>query len=229
MNKDLAQKAISSALSCNWQEAVECNLQILKDTPSDIDALNRLARAYAESGNFKKAKSTAQGVLKIDPFNSIASKSIEKWKKLKKQDLHPSYISMPQTFLEEPGKTKIVSLLHLGSPEVVAELDSGDEVILNTHSHRVSVNVQDGKYIGRLPDDLSARLRKLIQLGNEYKVFIKSSLSQDVKVFIREVKRAKNLADIPSFSPEKIDYITFTPPELVHKKEDVVSDMEDEE
>ncbi|OGM21081.1 hypothetical protein A2714_01995 [Candidatus Woesebacteria bacterium RIFCSPHIGHO2_01_FULL_38_9] len=228
MNKDLAQKAISSALSGNWQEAIEANLQILKDNPNDIDALNRLARSYAESGNFKKAKATAQEVLKIDPFNSIATKSIEKWKRLKKQDVHPSYISMPQTFLEEPGKTKIVSLLYLGSPKAIAELDSGDEVLLNTHSHRVSVNIQDGKYIGRLPDDLSARLRKLIQLGNEYKVFVKSCQTQDVKVFIQEVKRAKNLSDVPSFSPEKIDYITFTPPELVHKKEDVVADMEEE-
>jgi hypothetical protein len=35
----------------------------------------------------------------------------------------------------------------------------------------------------------------------------------------------KKLADIPSFSSEKIEYISFTPPELVHNKEDFVSQL----
>lgn len=229
MDSDLAQEAISQALSGNWDQAVKINKFILTQEPNDIDALNRLARAYAELGNLDKAKKTCQKVLKIDPFNSIATKAQIKWKELKKGDTYTSRPVSPVVFLEEPGKTKIVSLLHLGSSKILAKLDSGDEVQLSTHSHRVCVMGDDGKYIGKLPDDLSAKLRKLIKMGNEYQVFIKSIDKNDTKVFIRETKRSKKLSDVPSFQTEKFDYIPFTPPELVHKKEEIVREIEVDE
>ncbi|KKR29029.1 MAG: hypothetical protein UT61_C0037G0002 [Candidatus Woesebacteria bacterium GW2011_GWA1_39_8] len=229
MNTDLAQEAISLALSGNWQGALKINEEILKENPSDVDALNRLARAYSETGNFRKAKETAQKVLKIDPFNTIATKSIEKWKGLKKGETYSQKPSNPHYFLEEPGKTKILTLIHAGSPKVLAKLDSGDEIHLNTHSHRVCVQTVNGKYIGRLPDDLSARLRKLIQLGNTYQVIVKSVNTHEAKIFIRETYRAPSLKDVPSFSAERIDYVSFTPPELVHKKEEVVEALHQDE
>lgn len=229
MNTDLAQEAITKALICEWDEAVKINRQILDKDPTDVDALNRLARALAEQGDFKKAREVAQKVLKVDPFNTIATKAVIKWKNVQNGGVTSSTPTMAQLFLEEPGKTKIVPLLHLGGTKILANLDAGDEVQLNTHSHRVPVLSSDGKYIGRLPDDLSARLRNLINLGNEYRVFIKSVNNCDVRVFIRETKRAEKLKDIASFSAEKIDYISFTPPELVHKKEEVLTLTEEED
>lgn len=226
---DLAQQAILGALNCEWEKAVGINKKIIKENPTDIDALNRLARAYAELGKFNQAKKTAKKVTTIDPFNTIATKSLSKWKNMRKGKAFSSTPAETHSFLEEPGKTKIVCLLHLGSTSVLANLDAGDEVSLNTHSHRVSVNATNGKYIGRLPDSLSSRLRKLIKMGNEYQVFIKSTTCDEVKIFIKEVKRSPKLADIPSFSGEKIDYISFTPPELVHKKEDLLNSSNDDE
>ena len=229
MKDDLAQKAVSLALSGNWEDALLVNKKILQDNLRDVDALNRQARAYAELGKLSKAKACAKKVLKIDPFNTIALKSLEKWKELKRGEALTSTPTSPQTFLEEPGKTKILSLIHLGDYKVIAKLDSGDEITLNTRSHRISALSNDGKYIGRLPDDLSARLKKLIKLGNEYLAFIKFANAKEVRVFIRETKRARKLADIPSFSTEKIEYVSFTPPELVHKKEIYESEAEEEE
>lgn len=226
--KQLAQQAVSFALKGNWEKALKVNKAILKQNPSDIDALNRLARAYAELGDMKQARVTARKTIKIDPYNSIAKKCLAKWKALKKGETFTSSPSSANAFLEEPGKTKLVSLLHLGSKKILAKLDAGDEVNINTHAHRVSIVTAGGDYIGKLTDDLSARLRKLIKYGNEYKAFIKSVDTQEVKIFLREVKRSPKLADIPSFSAEKIDYISFTSPELVHKKSDV-SGTEDEE
>lgn len=228
MISDIAQEAVSAALEGRWEDALEINKKILKDNSRDVEALNRLARAYAELGELARARATAKKVIKIDPFNSIATKALEKWKGLKRGETLKSGPSAPQLFLEEQGKTKIVPLLHLGDTKVLKKLDAGDEVKLNPHKHRVSVTTQHGKYIGRLPDDLSARIRRLIKHGNRYQVLIKSSRSSDVKVFIRETKKAKALADIPSFSTERIDYISFTRPELVHKKEDLTVE-EDEE
>jgi len=229
MDSDLAQEAISAALNGNWEQAKDINEKIVDDDADNADALNRLARAYAELGNLQKAKSTCQKVLKVDPFNTIALKSLEKWKTLKKGDTYVSRPSQPQTFLEEPGKTKVVSLLFLGDPKLLAKLDTGDEVLLDTHSHRVSITTSDNKYVGRVPDDLSARLRKLTKLGNEYKAFVKSVSTNDIKVFIRETKRIKKLADVPSFPGEKIDYVSFTPPELIHKRSEDSSAQDDSE
>ena len=91
------------------------------------------------------------------------------------------------------------------------------------------VQTEDGKYIGRLPDDLSARLRKLIELGNKYQVIVKSVNTHEVKILIRETFRVPSLKDVPSFSTERVDYVSFTPPELVHNKNELQIDDESEE
>ncbi|KKU12127.1 MAG: hypothetical protein UX19_C0006G0003 [Candidatus Woesebacteria bacterium GW2011_GWA1_45_8] len=230
MDIDLAQRAISAALSGNWKDALKFNLQIVSDNPKDIDALNRLARCYAELGQVKRAVLTCEKALKIDPFNSIAVKSHKKWKTLKSgEKTNGQVVSSPELFLEEPGKTKLVYLLHVGDHKTLATLDCGDEVRLNPKSHRIPVLTQEGRYIGRLPDDLSARLRKLIEAGGIYKILIKSVDPKEVGVFIREVKKAESLKDLASFPAEKIDYASFTPPELVHKKGLVPTAVEEEE
>ena len=229
MKDTLTQQAVASALSGDWRKAHDLNKLILKESPNDVDALNRLARAHAELGDLEKARKTAKKVLKIDEFNTIAKKSLKKWKGLKKGDTITSGPSSAKAFLEEPGKTKIVALIHVGDSKNIAKLDSGDEVKLNPAGHRISVCTQGGKYIGRIPDDISARLKKLIKYGNLYKIFIKSADNKSVKVFIRETHRSEKLADIPSFSSEKIEYISFTPPELVHKKGTIPDPDQEEE
>lgn len=227
MKVDSAQEAISAALRGEWEKAIEINQSILKDEPNDVDALNRLARAYSEKGDLKKAKLFAQTVLKIDPFNTIAARCLKKWKS------GPGYSQKvsqgpkdPKTYLEESGKTKITSLLHLGNGKTLASLDTGDELKLSTNKHKVSVLTLSGSYVGKLTDDLSARLNKLIKFGNKYEVLVKSIDSGSVKIFIRETERSEKMSDTPSFATERIDYISFTPPELVHKKESIRLDEE---
>jgi len=229
MDIDLAQKAIAAALCGSWKEAISFNKTILSQNPKDIDALNRIARAYAEMGKIAKAKQIAEKVLKIDPFNPIAKKSLAKWKGCKSGEFYKSSTLPAQLFLEEPGKTKVVSLLNLADETVLVKLDSGDEVTINPRSHRISVLSPQGNYIGRLPDDLSARLRKLINYGYQYKIVIKCIEPKEVIIFIVEVKRPKEFTDLNSFPTEKIEYVSFTPPELVHKKEETETTQEEVE
>lgn len=229
MDIDLAQKAVKEALNGNWEEAIRLNQELLKQNPKDTEALNRLAKAHAEVGNLKKAKSLAEKVLRLDPFNAIALKALTRWKGMARVKHVSSKVSPAEAFLEEPGKTKMVPLLYLGDAKLIAKLDAGDEVKLHAGAHRISVVTLEGKYIGRLPDDLSARLKRLLAAGNEYRVLIKSLSPGSINVFIREVKRASSVKDTPSFVPEKIEYESFTPPELVSKKEDLIISEEGEE
>ncbi len=204
MNYNLAQKSISLALEGNWEEAIKVNKEILKETPSDTEILNRLAKAYFESGNLKKAKSICQKIIKIDNFNTIAQKNLSKWKGLREKCISELKPANTASFIEEPGKTKLVSLLNLGDNKIIANLNACDEVKLNAHTHRVSLTTIDGKYIGRLPDDLALRLRRLIPMGNCYKAYIKSIDSKEIKVFIKEVEKSQKAKNIPSFPIEKI-------------------------
>lgn len=224
MESSLAQKAVGYALSGNWQEALKTNQEILSLNPDDIDALNRLARCYSETGHTEKAVETTQKALKIDPLNPIAQKCLLKWKTARPDNNHTSSNPFGESFLEESGRTKMVTLINPGDCAVFANLDSGDAVKLSAYAHKVSVVDNTGKYIGCLPDDIAARLRSLLRKGNKYQVLIKSIDSKEVTVFIRELE---NKSGIASFPPEKMDYVSFTPPELVHRDIPEMSNVEE--
>ena len=184
MDENLIQKSIESALKCNWKEAVKLNLLLLKEDSEDIDALNRLARAYFENGDINKAKKTSKSVLKINPENNIAKNSLIKYSQSQPTSKNKIKTDI-SSFIEESGKTKLTTLINLGSDKVYSILSSGDEILLAPHSHKVSVTTMNGNYIGKLTDDLSARLRILIKNGNKYKVFVKSASKNCVKIFIK--------------------------------------------
>lgn len=204
MDTDLAQKAVALALNGEWEEAIKVNKELLKTYPDDVEALNRLARAYFESGNIKRAKSILAKVLKDNPTDPIATKNLLRWKSLAVAKKSCRMNNQAANFIEEPGKTKLVSLLNLGDKKTIAKLNAGDEVALTTHAHRVCVLTLDGKYLGRLPDDLAARLIRLTKAGNLYQVYLKSLEAASVKVFIRETFRAKKMARVQSFPPDLI-------------------------
>jgi tetratricopeptide (TPR) repeat protein len=224
MEPSLAQKAVSFALAGSWEDALKVNLEILSASPEDVDALNRLARCYFETGNINKAATTTQKALKIDPINPIAQKCLLRWKTARPGECHNSCTQAGEAFLEESGRTKMVTLLNPGDSSLFANLDSGDTVKLSAYPHKVSVVDNGGKYIGCLPDDLAARLRNFMKKGNKYQVLIKSIDSKDVTVLIRELE---NKTGIATFPPEKIDYVTFTPPELVHRDVPEMSNTEE--
>lgn len=221
--QDLSQYAISLALRGNWNQALKINLQILKKQKADADALNRAAKCYAELGKIQKAREFAQKVLQIDPVNSIAQKCVIKWETMSDGFTQTTTFLSANIFLEEPGKTKIVPLVKLSDPKSLLCLDCGYEVNMEIRKRYINIVSSYGKYIGKLPDDISVRLINLIKQGNEYKVYIKTASAHEVKVFVKELKRSKQISHISSFPTEKIQYVSFTAPELVHNKKPVSS------
>lgn len=207
MQDHLPERAIAAALRGDWEKAIELNKQILIQSKNDTDALNRLARAYAETGQFSLAIKTAKQAIKIDPLNSIARRCIHKWINGKGKPKKTS-ICKPVTFLEEPGKTKVISLTHLGDLNVLRGIDCGDEVQLCTHVHRISVNTTSGEYIGRLPDDISSRLIRLISNGNKYAAWAKSVQENRITIFIKEISRSEKLELEQSFTIERVSNLS---------------------
>jgi hypothetical protein len=235
---ELSTLAIQASLNCNWKEAVKLNLQILKENSADVEALNRLAKAYLQLGEKTKAEITYKKVLKIDKFNSISLKGLASIKSFK---VGPSTFSQPKilssAFLEEPGTTKTVSLTRLSDSKTLAKFQPGDEVKLVAHEHCVSiVSLIDSEYLGRLPDDIASKLRSFLKAGNTYQVWLKSidilgkpQAKQSVKIFIKELHRSNKYRHTPSFpSTEKLIYAAFTPPELIHSEKPDISTPEED-
>ena len=200
---DPTAQAIKSSLQGNWIEAIKLNSQILKTDPGNIPALSRLGKAYTEQGKIKEAISTYQKVLHLDSFNSIARKNLDRLKSLKpSRGIHPKSLASIQSisqFLEEPGKTKTIALVKLAPPQVLLRLDPGDKVNLIARQHSISIDLDGGTTIGRLPDDVSARLLPMIKGGNTYSAVIRSATPTSARVLVREEKRGKKFTNTPSF------------------------------
>lgn len=203
---DLTAQALNAAANCLWSEAVNFNLGILKENKNDTEALNRLAHAYKELGQIKESQIAYRKVLKLDRFNPIAVKNLKFLealpKNLKKTQANSNSVTPKnfyETFLEEPGKTKIVSLINLAPFSVLLGLSCGSRANLAVKRRAVIVSDPAGSYLGALPDDLSAKLMKLINGGNRYEVFIKTVAKKTLTVFIRELSRAQRFKNQPSF------------------------------
>ena len=230
---DLNSQAIRAALLGNWKEAIKINLQIINKNSKDTDALNRLGRAYMETGQKSKATLYYSKVLRQDKFNPIARKNLDlvKNSRIKNQSIGSSDPPSTAHFLEEPGLTKTVSLIRLGDPKTISSYHPGTPVHIIARGHSVSIVSTSNQYLGRLPDDLSSRMRPFLTAGNKYSAWIKSIDSgANLKIFIRETSRAPKYKNIPSFPiTEKLTYAAFTPPELVHEEKPDVSTPEEQD
>lgn len=202
---ELSKQAISAALSGNWQEACEYNELILKSSSDNVDAIVRLGKAYLELGEKDKSKKFLDRAIKLDPLNPIASKLLSKIKAAKAVGEITHTKVTPEMFLEEPGRTKITHLTHLGDSNVLIQLDPGDEVKLNTSGHTISVSTQNDKHIGRIPDALGFKIKKLVLAGFSYQALVKSANQEDVKVFLRETERPLKSKGMTSFPIERVD------------------------
>ena len=203
----LKDKAIQAMLLGDWKNATTLNRALLNENPKDIDALNRLAYAFTILGKIQDARSTYRKVLKLDILNQIAIRNIKKLTDFGPRQIAKSISSIKgvnNIFLEETGKTKIISLVNTAQPQIIALLKTGQPVIAAIKRSKIFIQDQNKQYLGVLPDDIGRRLIKLIKGGNTYTACIKSATEHNVAVFIKEVKRAGRYKNQPSF-PQNAD------------------------
>ena len=123
LRRQSSKEAITLAMQGRWREAVTLNKELLESFPNDVDAYNRLGRAYMELGEYNLAREAYQKTIEIDPYNSIAQKNLSRLSHLKEAavSLEDSFDTVePQQFIEEVGKAGVVNLYHLARPEILA-------------------------------------------------------------------------------------------------------------
>lgn len=195
--------AIQTALAGDWQNATSINKALLNDNPNDIEALNRLAFAFAILGKIKQAKATYKKVLELDYLNPIAIRNLKRLADTKTLGKSVKKLSpvtfVHKTFLEETGKTKIIELINLAHPRITASLRVGQPLTTCIKRLKIFIQNMEKQYIGVLPDDIGKRLIKFIKGGNQYETYVRSASNHNVLVFIKEVKRAARFKNQPSF------------------------------
>ena len=198
-------EAIQAALLGDWTKAIQINQEILKENPSDIDTLNRLAFAQASTGMTKDAKITYQQVLNLDLKNPIATKNLKRLSSLGSTN---TPAPMNNIFIEEPGKTKVIELINLADSKILAPLRFGEKLSLSIKRMKIFVYDRNKQYIGMLPDDLGKRLMAFVDGGNQYEAYVKTVDAHLITVFIKEIYRAPQFKNQQSFltSSEKTKF-----------------------
>ncbi len=203
-SSNLSQLAIDAALDNRWEEALKYNKQIIKLDAQNVDALNRQARVYMEMGKSNLARKYYSEAIKIDPYNPIAIKNLKIIKSFKGNAglgiTHNGISKLSASlFLQEPGKTKIVSLLKVAEPQKLSKAFCGMRVNMIIKNRRITVVDESDNYLGVLPDDVNYHLLRLLKGGNKFDVFIKSIKVNGLAVLIKEIFRSKRFKNQPSF------------------------------
>lgn len=196
--QNLTQTAIKAAVNQDWTTAAETNQSILEIDPHDIATLNRLGIAYSMLGKLKDSTNTFNEVLKLEPKNPIATNNLNRLKNNKQSGLINPYLQNV-SFIEEPGKSKVVPLVNQAEPKLFSELNIGEPVEMIALKYKIKVVNSSQVFIGYLPDIISHRLLELLKAGYKYKVFLKSVNSKSPAIFIQEVSASKKLRGLASF------------------------------
>jgi hypothetical protein len=198
-----SEQAISLAMKNRWDDAAQINREILDVFPNEVDAYNRLGKALTELGRYAEARDAYAQAVKLDPLNGIASKNLQRLGKLAAEGSAapaPSPVD-PRLFIEESGKTTLTQLTDVRRTEAAAKLSAGDQLQLARRGNQVVVVDQSSGDIGRIEPKLEQDLIRLLDLGNQYSVFVTAANEQTVHVIIRETHRSAAMGNRPSFRP----------------------------
>jgi tetratricopeptide (TPR) repeat protein len=202
LRRQRSKQAIALAMQGRWKEAVAANKNLIESFPGDVDAYNRLGKAYIELGEGAQAREAYSRAVELDPYNIIARKNLHRLSHLT-QSLAGSEGDSgkvePQQFIEETGKAGVVSLHHLAPQEQLARVEAGDKVALKIDGTSLIVEDSHGEYLGKVGPRHGQRLIKLMEGGNRYTAAIISSAEDKMTVIIREVYQHPGQAGRVSF------------------------------
>ena len=205
LRRKSSKQAIDLAMQGRWREAVAANKSLIESFANDVDAYNRLGRAYMELGEYSLAREAYERATALDPYNTIAQKNLNRLSHIGETEVRSVggfHKVEPQQFIEEVGKAGVVNLYRLAPPQILARTVAGGKVNLNIEGPSLIVENSRGEYLGQVEPKHGQRLTKLIEGGNEYTSTVVSSAEDAVTVMIREVYQHPSQAGRLSFPPK---------------------------
>lgn len=207
LRRKLTEQAISNAMSNQWAEAIETNQQLVDEFGPDVEAYNRLGKAYAQLGRITDGRGAYESSLKIDPTNTIAQRNIQRLSALKDAPLSAASDvphADPTFFIEETGKTVATAVFSDAPKATLAALTAGDFLEMRHEGDVMVVTTRNGERLGVLDGRLSSRLIELQNGGNVYAIaaIAVNPQRRELRVLIREMRQSPGLAGRVSFPPE---------------------------
>ena len=144
LKKDMVKEAISMALSGDWSRAISINQSIIDEFPSDVEAYNRLGKAFSELGQNDQALKSFKTSLDISSHNDIAKKNVERLESLSYQSAYDLGNSELQVSIEESGQTTVTTLINLAPPPIIRRLAPGNKVLLNCVKKTIKITLKIG-------------------------------------------------------------------------------------
>jgi tetratricopeptide (TPR) repeat protein len=221
LRQQRSKEAIALAMQGQWREAVEVNKGIIESFPADVDAYNRLGRAHIQLGEYSLAKEAYGRALKLDPYNAIAKKNVQRLSYLREavgSGVESQKVE-PQHFIEEIGKAGVVSLYDLAPKEILAKMVAGDMVYLKISGASLAAENARGEYLGQVEAKHAQRLIKLMDGGNRYSASVVSPAENAMTIIIREVYQDPSQAGRLSFPPRELEEVRPYPADRILKME----------
>jgi tetratricopeptide (TPR) repeat protein len=192
------------ALEGKWKEAIEVNKSLIEENQRDVDAFNRLGKAYFELRRYRSAYEAYSSALEVDPANIISRRNLERLEPLRDveeedEDAGSRPPARFNIFIEEAGKTFVDEVVEPAPSAVLMTLSSGEQLDIVIDGTTVSLVDDKGEYIGKLEPRIARRLINLIEIGNEYAVYVTANAGDSVRVIIREMNRSPEMGDRLSF------------------------------
>ena len=202
IRKDRAKRAVAFAMRGKWEQAAAMNTSIVREFPDDLEAYNRLGKAFSELGRNRDAKAAFEAVLQRSPNNSIAKKNLARLTKLS-DGASPRVARRASrsvhAFMEESGKAGVTTLTKPVPTSILLELTPGDLVNLSVTGRALTVSDESGAYIGQVEPRVGTRIARLIKGGNRYEATVTSAEDQRLDIIIRETYKSPSQMSIVSF------------------------------
>ena len=230
LKQQRSKEAIDMAMQGRWNEAIVVNSEIIEDFPDDVDASNRLGRAYMETGRYSKAREAYGRAVEMDPYNAIANRNLRRLNDL--QDSDEAEIDEggvePHHFIEEIGKAGVVTLYDLAPKEVRARMVAGDKVYLKVEGSYLVVENSRSVYMGKVDPKYGQRLARLMLGGNKYTASVVKSTMDMMTIIIRETYQDPGQAGKLSFPPKGMEEVRPYGDRLLSSDSEIEEESEDE-
>lgn len=231
LKREWGKEAIGLALEGEWRRATEVNQAILALYPDEVDAMNRLGKAFMELGEYGRAREVLQEVVAKAPYNTIAKKNLARLEQLESAPDSGRQVRQsgraPKLFIAESGKSGTTVLQKPAAAGMVARVASGSPVNLVVRGQSILAYVHDDEYLGQVESKLALRLSRLINGGNRYEAAVIGLNDWGISIIIRETYRHPSLHNINSFPTAGGERRSYVNQDILKYLED--GDLDDDE
>lgn len=200
----MTERALHAAKTGAWDEALTANNELLALDPGSIEAHNRIGKALSELGRYREAYAAYQRAREIEPHNTIAQRNLERLMPLREVADEPGPghpVVRSHAYIEETGKTTIISLVRPAALAVRARMTPGDplDVRIDHTGAYVAIHSQEGAYLGEVEPRVAERIVRLSRDGNRYAAAVIELELDTLRVILREIFQDPSLSDQLSF------------------------------